>query len=51
MGEKMMDEERLWFELDKIKDSPKGQAAVVMMGFLRKPSPEQCRKMYIEDGD
>jgi len=56
-----MEEERLWFELDKIavaetspglgRTSKKGEAALNMMEHLTKPSPERCRQMYVEDGD
>jgi hypothetical protein len=30
---------------------PYRDAAVAMMRFLEKPSPEECRQMYIEDGN
>jgi hypothetical protein len=58
-GISYMDEKRLWFELDKIavKESccgnitDKCNAAVAMMKHLERPSHEECRQMYIEDGN
>jgi len=58
-GMSFMDEKRLWFELDKIAtveagpgmNMAKTNAAVCMMLYLEKPSPEECRQMYIEDGN
>lgn len=58
-GVSYMDEERLWFELDKIANreagvggnKEKSDAAENMMRFLEKPTPEECRQMYIEDGN
>jgi len=57
-GMYFMDEERLWFELDKIAtveagtggNKDKSNAAVAMMRWLKRPSHEQCRQMFIEDG-
>jgi len=58
-GISFMDETRLWFELDKIATRESGcggniaksNAAITMMKFFRKPSFEECRQMYIEDGN
>ena len=56
----MMEEKRLWFELDKIAvretgrawgNLKKADAAVDMMRFLEKPSPEECRRLFIEHGE
>ena len=54
-----VDEKRLWFELDKIvvketacgKETDKCRAAINMMKFLERPGHEECRQMYIEDGN
>ena len=53
-----MDEKRLWWELDKIavyESSPGGNekkaaAAENMARYLKKPSHEECHRMWIEDG-
>ena len=59
-GVMMMEEKRLWFELDKIAvretgrawgNLKKADAAVDMMRFLEKPSPEECRRLFIEHGE
>ena len=58
-GISFMDEKRLWFDLDKIAtieagcggNMAKSDAAEAMMRFLEKPSYEECRQMYIEDGN
>ena len=51
---KQIPEKRLWFELDKIvtKESLnqlKTAACVVAMSVLEKPTPEECKTMFLKD--